>query len=167
MFKINVDKILTDVLSDKSINFAPGYKIEVEDKMNFFTKLSLGIAEFSAPPFAIALANDEGVKGIIIFREAINYIWKVICKFPKICAICKWEFGGKEAILKKILKEYLIHESRHTHQYEWLKNHGISLNSVGKQNLKIKYWLRPMEIDAYLYQAGIKLPISWLISLYK
>ena len=56
--------------------------------------------------------------------------------------------------LRKWISRIILHEYRHTLQYDWMLENGISYYAAGENEAKYLYGEGPMESDANLFAAG-------------
>ena len=78
--------------------------------------------------------------------------------------------GSKEEILRKIIKNIVVHENRHCQQYDFLASKGYDVNSlvelVQKENETYSYEKRPLENDAIEYSLGKVRPLNEALAMY-
>lgn len=96
------------------------------------------------------------------FISQLDRYVEVLGPFGK---ISNW-YRNPEKILRKQIKDLLIHEARHIEQYKYLQGKGIDVVEYMQEHNKTSYLLRKHEIDAYLVQyTGIRLPLKWVLGV--
>ena len=94
---------------------------------------------------------NDGRKIVELYAEGIKGIIMAIM-----------DFYGKESIkpegVKALVDICIKHEYRHSCQYDWLLDHGISLFQVSQDELKYPYSKGPLESDAIAFSQGKPVP---------
>ena len=152
-----------------------GREVRIEDSPSFFIQLSVG--SFTESPLAFVFADKQEVvfyageiankinqtPGLDKLYGADSLFWKGLRFLNSI-------LGGKktlEEVLQAVVHVIVIHEHRHTQQYDFLASKGLDVvRIIREENETLKYKDRPTEKDAFMYQKGKVRPLEKALAMY-
>ena len=135
------------------INSLPsnGYTWKFEEENDFLAKIH------SNAPLGMEYAGmtQPAIKRIAINVNVIQRLYNTLEeKFPRVFKVYSWFAGSKEQQIKKAIKNTILHEYRHSCQFNWLESRGYNPEealSIEKESL---YGWGALEWDANCYASN-------------